>query len=127
MFYVRQKASPFGDEEVTQTAGRRHHSFRRWMHHEPLPDLWQAGDVENSQPAVANLSRNCVCRDNAIPRPAITACLIVSLDPISMPMRGSNAMLGQESLRQQARPGANLAHQNGLLGDLSRRDRTLLG
>jgi hypothetical protein len=26
---------------------------------------------------------------NAIPRPAITACLIVSLDPISMPMRGS--------------------------------------
>ena len=58
------KASPFGDEEVTQTAGRRHHSFRRWMHHEPLPDLWQAGDVEN-------------CR------------LIVSLDPISMPMRGS--------------------------------------
>jgi len=52
------------------------------MHHEPLPDLWQAGDVENCQPAVVNLSRNCVCRDKrAIPRPAITACLIVSLDP----------------------------------------------
>ena len=89
MFYVRQKASPFGDEEITQTAGRRHHSFRRWMHHEPLPDLWQAGDVENCQPAVANLSRICVCRDKRNPEPAITACLIVSLDPISMPMRGS--------------------------------------
>jgi hypothetical protein len=60
MFYVRQKASPFARRGITQTAGRRrHHSFCRWMHHEPLPDLWQAGDVENSQPAVANLSRNC--------------------------------------------------------------------
>jgi hypothetical protein len=84
------------------------------MHHEPLPDLWQAGDVENSQPAVVNLSAIVCAEINAIPRPAITACLIVSLDPISMPMRGS--MLGQEPLRQQARPGANLAHQNGLLG-----------
>ena len=37
------------------------------MHHEPLPDLWQAGDVENSQPAVVNLSRNCVCRDKRNP------------------------------------------------------------
>jgi hypothetical protein len=40
---------------------------------------------------------------------------------------GLDSMLGQEPLRQQARPGANLAHQNGLLGNLSRRDRTLLG
>jgi hypothetical protein len=40
---------------------------------------------------------------------------------------GLDSMLGPEPLRQQARPGANLAHQNGLLGNLSRRDRTLLG
>jgi len=66
MFYVRQKASPFGDEEITQLSGRRHHSFRRWMRHEPLPYLWQAGDVENCQPAVANLSRNCVYEANPI-------------------------------------------------------------
>src|SRR5215472_13998034 len=36
-------------------------------------------------------------------------------------------MFGKKLFRQQARPGADLAHQNGLLGDLSGRNRTLLG
>jgi len=97
------------------------------MHHEPLPDLWQAGDVENCQPAVANLSRNCVCTDKRNPE-ARHYCLLDRLIGSYLHAdAGLDAMLGQEPLRQQARPGANLAHQNGLLGDLSRRDRTLLG
>src|SRR5215472_15334083 len=36
-------------------------------------------------------------------------------------------MFGKKLFRQQARPGAYLAQQNGLLGDLSGRNRTLLG
>ena len=38
------------------------------MHHEPLPDIGQACDVENCQPAIANLSRNRVCRDKRNPQ-----------------------------------------------------------
>ena len=94
------------------------------MHHEPL---WQAGDVENSQPAVVNLSRNCVCGDKRNPE-ARHYCLRDRLIRSYLHAdAGFDAMLGPEPLRQQARPGANLEHQNGLLGDLSRRDRTLLG
>ena len=82
------------------------------MHHEPLPDLWQAGDVENCQPAVANLSRNCVCRDKRNPE-ARHYCLLDRLIGSYLHAdAGLDAMLGQEPLRQQARPGANLAHQN---------------
>jgi hypothetical protein len=68
-----------------------------------------------------------VCRDKRNPE-ARHYCLLDRLIGSYLHAdAGLDAMLGQEPLRQQARPGANLAHQNGLLGDLSRRDRTLLG
>src|SRR5215831_8652229 len=52
LFNSWQKAPPFSDEKITQTAGRRHHPFRSRTHHEPLPDLRQTHDVENCQPAI---------------------------------------------------------------------------
>ena len=69
------------------------------MHHEPLPDLWQAGDVENSQPAVVNLSRNCVCRDKPNPE-ARHYCLLDRLIGSYLHAdAGLDAMLGQEPSR----------------------------
>jgi hypothetical protein len=111
----------------SHATGRRHHSFRRWMHHEPLPDLWQAGDVENSQPAVVNLSAIVCAEINAIPRPAIIACLIVSLDPISMPMRGSMPCWARNCSANKRVPEPTSRIRMVCLADLSRRDRTLLG
>lgn len=68
-----------------------------------------------------------VCRDKRNPE-ARHYCLLDRLIRSYLHAdAGFDAMLGPEPLRQQARPGANLEHQNGLLGDLSRRDRTLLG
>ena len=66
------------------------------MHHEPLPDLWQAGDVENCPPAVVNLSRNCVCRDERNPE-ARHYCLLDRLIGSYLHAdAGLDAMLGQE-------------------------------
>lgn len=74
------------------------------MHHEPPPNLWQAGDVENSQPAVVNLSRNCVCGDKRNLE-ARHYCLLDRLIGSYLHAdAGLDAMLGQEPLRQQARP-----------------------
>ena len=39
LFNSWQKAPPFSDEKITQTAGRGHHSFRGRTDHEPLADV----------------------------------------------------------------------------------------
>src|SRR5215469_4965427 len=63
LFNIRQKALPFSDEKITQTAGRRHHPFHGRTDYEPLPDLRQTYDIENCQSAIANLRRDRVCRN----------------------------------------------------------------
>jgi hypothetical protein len=74
------------------------------------------------------ISAAIVCAEiNAIPRPAITACLIVSLDPISMPMRGSMPCCSRNRTANKRVPEPTSRIRIGLLGDLSRRDTTLLG
>ncbi len=76
------------DQKVEHGLRRRQQNFIFSSDDKPLPHHRQASDIKCHQPSVFQFGGDGVRGMNAMPSPAITACLMVSLLLISMPIAG---------------------------------------
>src|SRR5579863_5133130 len=127
MFQVWQKSPPFGEEEIPECTGCRHHPLRSQSYNEPLSEFRKTDDVECDETTIAYLRRDRVGGDE---RDAETRhhCLLDRLVRANLHADTSlDAVPREESLCHQSGAGTALAHQHGLAGNIMRRDGTPLG
>jgi hypothetical protein len=86
-------AKAFLAEKVEHGLRRRQQFLVEASHRIPLPHHRKPRDVKHDETAVLRLARDGVCSEmKAAPRPAITACLMVSLESISMAIFGCRSL-----------------------------------
>ncbi len=115
-----RNCAPLRAEELQHRPRRRQQDLVLAGEHEPLPDHRQAVDVERHQPPLVEFGGHVCAEMKAMPRPAITACLMVSLLLISMPMVGRTPRGFEQLLHQAARARSGLARQEGFVGEVAR-------